>query len=97
MKGTKGIKGTITSKPATVTKLNFASETAARNRNTPKNYSTTTDVHPEDLKKLKARISQLPEIDAAKIVELHDRIIKGEYKINSQSLADKLQKFESDL
>ncbi|MBT8147395.1 MAG: flagellar biosynthesis anti-sigma factor FlgM [Gammaproteobacteria bacterium] len=51
----------------------------------------------ELLARLREQIEQLPDIDAAKIVQLHDKILSGEYQINSTSLADKLSDFESDL
>ncbi len=59
--------------------------------------SVESELLPDELAKLQSRISQLPEIDAARIVELHDRLISGEYKIDSKSLAEKLRKFEADL
>ena len=51
----------------------------------------------ELLARLREQIEQLPDIDAAKIVQLHEQILRGEYRINSKSLADKLSDFESDL
>jgi len=50
----------------------------------------------ELLAKLREQIDQLPEIDAARIVQLHERILRGEYRVDSDSLAKKLRKFESD-
>ena len=51
----------------------------------------------ELLAKLREQIEQLPDIDTAKIVQLHERIMRGEYQVNSKSLADKLSDFESDI
>lgn len=71
---------------------------------TQKNPASENDSQQEELEKdlellarLREQIEQLPDIDAAKIVQLHDRILRGEYQINSGSLADKLSDFESDL
>lgn len=50
-----------------------------------------------DLSALEAAIAQLPEIDAARVVDLHNRIIAGEYKIESDRLAGKLIDLESSL
>ena len=50
----------------------------------------------ELLARLREQIEQLPDIDTAKIVQLHDKILRGEYQINSESVADKLSDFESD-
>lgn len=51
----------------------------------------------ELLARLRRQIDQVPDIDAARIVELHDRIMRGEYRIDSQKLADNLADFEADL
>lgn len=68
------------------------------------NLATGDDSRPDALEKdlellakLREQIEQLPDIDAAKIVQLHERIMRGEYQVNSKSLADKLSDFESDL
>jgi len=72
-----------------------------KNRNIP---ATGHDSQPDALEKdlellarLREQIDQLPDIDAAKIVQLHERIMRGEYQVNSKSLAGKLSDFESDL
>ena len=48
-----------------------------------------------DLVALETTIKQLPEIDAARVVDLHNRIIAGEYKIDADRLADKLLNLEA--
>ncbi len=50
-----------------------------------------------DLSALESRIQQLPDIDSARVVELHNRIISGEDKIDSASIASKMLSIESDL
>ena len=50
-----------------------------------------------DVFALEDRIQQVPDIDTAKIVGLHNRIAAGEYKINLKRLVDKLFILESDL
>ncbi|MCB1670264.1 MAG: flagellar biosynthesis anti-sigma factor FlgM [Gammaproteobacteria bacterium] len=50
----------------------------------------------ELLARMREQIEQLPEIDAARIVQLHDRIMRGEYQINGKRLAQKLDSFEAD-
>ena len=50
-----------------------------------------------DLFALENRMQQLPDIDTAKIVGLHNRIAAGEYAIKLKRLADKLLILESDL
>jgi flagellar biosynthesis anti-sigma factor FlgM len=51
----------------------------------------------ELLARLREQIEHLPDIDASKIVRLHERIMRGEYQVDSDSLADKLSDFESEL
>ena len=48
-----------------------------------------------DMGALESRIKQLPNIDAARVVELHNRIIANEYEIDSKRLAGKIIDLES--
>lgn len=50
-----------------------------------------------NLQLLKSAIEQHPEINAAKIIDLHHRISNNEYKINAEKLASKLLAFEKSL
>jgi flagellar biosynthesis anti-sigma factor FlgM len=50
-----------------------------------------------DLATLERKINLLPEIDTAKVVDIHNRIMTGEYEIDANRLANKLQDFESSL
>jgi len=50
-----------------------------------------------DMGALKSRIEQAPNIDAARIVELHNRIIANEYEIDSERLASEIIDLESAL
>jgi len=69
-----------------------AKPTMAPTSKKPEHSAETIDVNA-----LESRINQLPDIDAARIVELHNRIMDCEYEFNSQSLADKLIGLESIL
>ena len=48
-----------------------------------------------DLTALEAAIERLPELDAARVVELHNRIVADEYKIDARRVANKLLDLES--
>ena len=48
-----------------------------------------------DMTALESRIKQLPDMDTAKVVELHNRILAGEYEIDSERLAGKIMDLES--
>lgn len=50
-----------------------------------------------DLQALEARIRQLPEVNAARVVELRDQIKAGEYTVDSAQVADKILAFEQKL
>lgn len=50
-----------------------------------------------DMSALENRIKQLPDLDAARVVELHNRIVAGEYKINPVSIAEKMLSLESSI
>ena len=51
----------------------------------------------KDLNELRAAIDELPELNVAKVVALHRRIVKGDCKIDSERLAGKLIELESSL
>lgn len=48
-----------------------------------------------DMNALEQHIKQLPEVDTARVVELHNRIMAGEYEVDSERLAGKLLDLES--
>lgn len=50
-----------------------------------------------DMSALESRIKSLPDIDAARVVELHNRIMSGDYQIDSNSIASKILSLESSL
>ncbi len=52
---------------------------------------------PEMLQNLKDTIDQLPELDATRVVNLHNRIIAGEYEVELKRLTEKLLDLEKDL
>ena len=49
------------------------------------------------LKQLREAINQVPDIQATRVVQLHQRIMASEYKIDLDRLTDKLLALESDL
>jgi len=50
-----------------------------------------------DMSALESRIQNLPDIDAARIVELDNRITSGDYTIDSDSIASKILSLESSI
>lgn len=50
-----------------------------------------------DSRYIDEHIGQLPEIDAARVVRLHNEIMANEYKIDSRQVAKKLIELESAL
>jgi negative regulator of flagellin synthesis FlgM len=50
-----------------------------------------------DLNALEQRIKQLPDIDAARVVDLHHRITSGVYSLDSDSIAQKILDLESSI
>ena len=95
-RSTKPPRGIQDRNTASVTAIPLALSKNKNNKNNAK-LSLDSELHPDDLAGLQSRISQLPDIDAARIVEIHDRIVSGEYKVDSKSLAEKLRKFEVGL
>ncbi len=51
----------------------------------------------ELLARMRERIDHLPEIDTARIVQIHEQIMRGEYRVSSERLAEKLGRFEMDI
>ena len=50
-----------------------------------------------DLDELRAALDELPTINATKVVSLHRRIVNGDYKVDSDRLAEKLMELEASL
>jgi len=50
-----------------------------------------------DLSALESHIKQLPEIDTARVVDLHSRILAGEYNIDAESIAGKMLDLEASI
>jgi negative regulator of flagellin synthesis FlgM len=50
-----------------------------------------------DMGALESRIKNLPDIDAARVVELDNRITSGDYIIDSDSIASKILSLESSI
>lgn len=50
-----------------------------------------------DLDALRAAIDELPTLNATKVVALHRRIVNGDYKIDSERLAEKMIALEASL
>jgi negative regulator of flagellin synthesis FlgM len=70
-----------------------ASADASVNEKAPEtlaNSNQSVDMHA-----LEQRIKQLPEVDTARVVELHTRIMASEYEVDSARLAGKLLDLES--
>ena len=63
------------------------------------NLSADADTEEQevDLSELRAAIDEAPEVNATKLVALHRRIVNGDYKIDSERLADRLIALESAL
>jgi len=50
-----------------------------------------------DLDELRGALDELPTINATKVVSLHRRIVNGDYKVDSERLAEKLMELEASL
>lgn len=51
----------------------------------------------KQLEDLEEQLSQLPEVNASKVVDLHNRIESGSYEIDPDRLAEKLAQLESEI
>lgn len=54
-------------------------------------------VDADAFRKLAEHIRQLPEMDATRVVNLHNRVLAGDYDIDSPQVAAKLLELESSL
>ncbi len=50
-----------------------------------------------DLEGVTQELAHLPELNATRVVKLHQRLSAGEYVLHSQRVARKLLEFESEL
>ncbi len=60
-------------------------------------FKASLATEPIDWKCIGELIEQLPEIDAAKVVRLHNQIIAEEYKIDTRKIAKKIMEMELTL
>lgn len=51
----------------------------------------------EQLRQIEEQLENLSEVNASKVVDLHNRIEAGEYEINPERIARKLLDLESEL
>ncbi|MCH7817523.1 MAG: flagellar biosynthesis anti-sigma factor FlgM [Proteobacteria bacterium] len=84
-------------KQAVVASISGERKTAAQNTVSRSGDTVALSTQAVDMNALEITIKQLPEIDAARVVELHTRIVDGDYKIDADRLAAKLLDFESTL
>jgi len=77
----------------------FRGDRRAVNTDAAAATSDTVALSPQavDLNALEQRIKQLPDVDAARVVDLHHRIKSGDYSIDSESIAQKLLDLESSI
>lgn len=85
------------SKAAVVTQFNGNRRSVAESGQQKTSATVALSSQAVDLSALESRIKQLPDIDAARVVELHSRIISGEYQIDSDSIAQKMLSLESTI
>ena len=94
---THPLSGNRNAKNSVVLNLTGQRRRAAKSKIAPTSEKLEHSAETIDINALESRINQLPDIDAARVVELHNRIMAGEYEFNSKSLADKLIGLESIL
>ena len=94
---THPISGNRNAKNSVVLNLTGQRRRAAKPTMAPTSKKPEHNAETIDVNALESRINQLPDIDAARVVELHNRIMASEYEFNSQSLAYKLIGLESIL
>lgn len=51
----------------------------------------------EQLERLKQHLDELPEVDATRVIQIHNRLQSGEYKVDANRVAEKLTALESSL
>lgn len=49
------------------------------------------------LTRLRELVDQLPDLNASRVVALHEQIARGEYRVDSASVARKLRRLETEL
>ena len=69
---------------------------ARREQTVTSELTTLTDqLSKADRQHIEEVVSQLPDIDSARVVQLHNRIMADEYAINAERIAGKLLALES--
>ena len=51
----------------------------------------------QQLEDLEQQLRHLPEVNASKVVDLHNRVESGSYEVDADRIAEKLTQLESEL
>jgi len=72
--------------------------TPLRGRNqAPSNLESDLLILKEQLRQIEKQLANLPEFNASKVVDLHNRIEAGEYEIDPERIAHKIMELESEI
>ncbi len=96
---TKPAEGPVLKKaaPTTVATFSDARKSAVERREQENEKSLQALKSLVDMEKLASIISQAPEIDASRVVNLHHRIEAGEYEIDPARVAERLMALENSI
>ena len=86
---------TPSSSPGVVTQFN-----ARRREGVSDSASYKAVLNPQDdalLSQLCEAVEQLPDLDATRVVQMHQRLLDTEYKVDAERLADRLLGLEAAL
>jgi len=86
-----------TSKTSTSTQSKATITRMASRRKTDATAAELLAAEGIELKSVLQELHQLPDVNASRVVKLHSRIEGGEYKLDSNRIAEKLLNFEKSL
>ncbi len=88
-----GQKRQISNKPGTTQNAPSTTQTSDSAVNSPK-VSVSLSSSAQNLAKIEAELKSLPEVNQSRVDELKARIDRGEYKPDSENLAQKMLNLE---
>ncbi len=66
-------------------------------RETASSADADLELLAQQLERLKQHLDELPEVDATRVIQIHNRLQAGDYQVDASSVAEKLMALEASL
>lgn len=80
-----------------VDKSDPAGETGAQRKLDPGRDAVRLSGNVDNLRQIESRLRELPDVDRERVEDMRAKLAAGDYKVDAERLANKLQRLEQDL